>query len=451
MRKHQEGYVLVYVMVAVVLLSLLGAAACSIAVNNLKAQQTSVARMKDEYAAEGEIEKFCAKIKGSEYSDTTKYNTVEAAQNAFYTALKNNFESAPLKDNWPDLNWSNAVSVSGKADTYKSSAKLTLQLESKGSAESSSKVTTTVEWTMNMELTAHFTPVLDAEGEPTDERTLTGYTYTVTVGEPKYTSYEHTTVDPTDAPEGAGENAGEPVSPEAQKMIDEFRKVTDGHVYGSVGDFEDTEELAKKAAYNQIKKQFSGFEVVWPDVVDWTVISTPESVTDDNITTTISTATPKLRLTGADGTETEIEVKLTMKMLFQKIEDSSYDGSGTHKTTTEQYACTITVGELPNAEVMQDSNAVIHVSMDENGNMTFRGEGEIWLTVNGTYKIALELDEGVREKFAKQKINGELKFVDKTGTVECDGLTIKGENPGRITLEATIDGCDITIPVCVVG
>ena len=70
MRKNEDGYVLLYVLVVLVLLSLTAAAVCSIALHNLQAQRSSVEQMQKRYAAEGLGEQFVAKLQAVERNST---------------------------------------------------------------------------------------------------------------------------------------------------------------------------------------------------------------------------------------------------------------------------------------------------------------------------------------------------------------------------------------------
>lgn len=63
MKKHDEGYALVLVVLAIVVLSLLTSIIFSDAIRNLKSQQNSLNRMQDQYTLEGEIEKLVSQIK----------------------------------------------------------------------------------------------------------------------------------------------------------------------------------------------------------------------------------------------------------------------------------------------------------------------------------------------------------------------------------------------------
>ena len=56
MRKHDEGYALVFVLVVVVVLSVIAIALMTGALKNLQAQSSSIERMEDKYVAEGMIE-----------------------------------------------------------------------------------------------------------------------------------------------------------------------------------------------------------------------------------------------------------------------------------------------------------------------------------------------------------------------------------------------------------
>ena len=55
-KKHDEGYVLVFVMVVIAVLSLVAITLMTGALKNLQAQSASIERMKDKYVAEGMIE-----------------------------------------------------------------------------------------------------------------------------------------------------------------------------------------------------------------------------------------------------------------------------------------------------------------------------------------------------------------------------------------------------------
>lgn len=93
LRKHlrkDDGYVMVYVLIAFTILALVAGSICAVALNNLKAQKADVARMEARYAAEGELQKFVAKVEalttdsggvtnGVGLSETDAKETAEAA------------------------------------------------------------------------------------------------------------------------------------------------------------------------------------------------------------------------------------------------------------------------------------------------------------------------------------------------------------------------------------
>lgn len=62
MRKHDEGYTLLLVIVVILVLSILSAALMSMTLGNLKSQRASVNRMTEKYSAQGELEKLVATI-----------------------------------------------------------------------------------------------------------------------------------------------------------------------------------------------------------------------------------------------------------------------------------------------------------------------------------------------------------------------------------------------------
>lgn len=57
MRKHDEGYALPFVLVVLLVMCALAVAVMDFSTRNLKAQQATIWRMQDKYAATGEIEK----------------------------------------------------------------------------------------------------------------------------------------------------------------------------------------------------------------------------------------------------------------------------------------------------------------------------------------------------------------------------------------------------------
>ena len=60
MKKHDEGYVLAYVTVVLLLFSLIATMILTGAMKNMTAQQDTIQRMKDRYAAEGMIQQVIA-------------------------------------------------------------------------------------------------------------------------------------------------------------------------------------------------------------------------------------------------------------------------------------------------------------------------------------------------------------------------------------------------------
>lgn len=103
MKKHDEGYILAYVSVALILLSIIATAILTGALRNLNSQQNTIAQMEDQYAAEGMIEKVVAQLESiknvsngtvtiSEYSDTVVIDGVEIKRELTITPLENGFK-----------------------------------------------------------------------------------------------------------------------------------------------------------------------------------------------------------------------------------------------------------------------------------------------------------------------------------------------------------------------
>lgn len=67
MKKHDEGYILAYVTVVLMIFCLVATVILTGALRNFQIQQNSIAQMKDQYAAEGMIEQVVAQLdaKGS--------------------------------------------------------------------------------------------------------------------------------------------------------------------------------------------------------------------------------------------------------------------------------------------------------------------------------------------------------------------------------------------------
>lgn len=354
MKKHQEGYVLVYVMVALVLLSLLGAVSCSIAVDNLKAQRSSIDRMQDEYAAEALVEQTRATLNGYTYSgdDSTYYTTLNTAQSdatAKFKAylddvaesLSAEGEDPPLKVDWDDaeITWSEVVN-------NKYTATVELELTA-GQPNSTVAVETTVELTLTLELEPRYgDPPRDSEGNITGSEPFYGYTYTVTVSEPKYTSFAHTTVDANDETpanaEAAAETTAETPAASAYAAAGEeikafYDTIEEGVKCGVDG--KDTKTLARNMAYEELQNELNSqsVTVVWPNKVNW------EKVSDEP--NEIKTATLTLKLISSNTTAT-VEIALTRVLIKNTTDHTTYEGSSSFGTGNDtSYACTITASK----------------------------------------------------------------------------------------------------------
>lgn len=92
MKKNSGGYVLVYVLIVIVLLSLLALGVCSIALRNLQTQQASVEQMQERYEVEGNMERFVAKLQELQVEDSTYYSAEgtahSEARSRFWTEVR---------------------------------------------------------------------------------------------------------------------------------------------------------------------------------------------------------------------------------------------------------------------------------------------------------------------------------------------------------------------------
>ena len=80
MKKHDEGYVLAYVTVVLLLFSLIATMILTGAMKNMTAQQDTIQRMKDRYAAEGMIQQVIANDfhVSAELNEFVDYEKVES-------------------------------------------------------------------------------------------------------------------------------------------------------------------------------------------------------------------------------------------------------------------------------------------------------------------------------------------------------------------------------------
>ena len=72
-KQHDDGYVLVYVMVVITVLCLIAVSLLSISLENMQAQTADIERMRDKYAVQGDIEKVVAQLEA--ISEIPKDNT----------------------------------------------------------------------------------------------------------------------------------------------------------------------------------------------------------------------------------------------------------------------------------------------------------------------------------------------------------------------------------------
>ena len=62
MRKHEEGYTLVMVLIVMLIMCSVAISVLSVSAANLQKQKDSLARMQDKYDAQGKLEQICIKV-----------------------------------------------------------------------------------------------------------------------------------------------------------------------------------------------------------------------------------------------------------------------------------------------------------------------------------------------------------------------------------------------------
>lgn len=183
MKRNNGGYVLAYVVVVIVILCIIVPIACSSSLQNLKAQQASVERMRQLYTAEGQIERFVAEVRstaldidgdGCSDPDTAK----STAKNKFTDAVTSiaNLTLDDPANFLPTWNGDQCAIISKAASvTVMAEFKVTLDIEVKAYVQ---------------------------EGTPAEE--VTYYSYEITSCTLAYESYDISTTTESE-PEGGGD------------------------------------------------------------------------------------------------------------------------------------------------------------------------------------------------------------------------------------------------------
>lgn len=84
MKKHDEGYVLAYITVILLLFCLIATMILTGAMKNMNNQQDTIQRMKDRYAAEGMIQQVIANWNSYQWSSYTEENTQIETTGVYY-------------------------------------------------------------------------------------------------------------------------------------------------------------------------------------------------------------------------------------------------------------------------------------------------------------------------------------------------------------------------------
>lgn len=117
MKRHQEGYVLLYVVVVIAVMSIVAVAVASGAMSNMRAQEASIRRMQEQYTALGYIEELAVQIQ-----EKANINEVKSV-----TAYKDG-ERTKATIEWPSETDASANTVSGTVTATAGSTKVTAQL-----------------------------------------------------------------------------------------------------------------------------------------------------------------------------------------------------------------------------------------------------------------------------------------------------------------------------------
>lgn len=175
MKKHDEGYSLLLVVVVILVLSILSAALMTAAVSNVKGQRASINRMKDKYAAQGEVEMLVAKL--------SQENTITLSEtDDFKTKL-----AAGISDDYGitvyDINVViDDVETGDEGETVTTIQYKTFSYKTSGEVEKgSARITYTIEFSGTI-------------GEQEESDTLNNREYTLTTDKVTYETFEISTV-----------------------------------------------------------------------------------------------------------------------------------------------------------------------------------------------------------------------------------------------------------------
>lgn len=117
MKRHQEGYVLLYVVVVIAVMSIVAVAVASGAMSNMRAQEASIRRMQEQYTALGYIEELVAQIQEKTSIDDVK--NVKGQEGG---------EQSKATIEWPDEAGSTSDKVTGTVTATAGSTTVTAQL-----------------------------------------------------------------------------------------------------------------------------------------------------------------------------------------------------------------------------------------------------------------------------------------------------------------------------------
>ena len=161
MKKKSDGYVLVYVLIVIVVLSLLALGVCSITLRNLQTQQASVEQMQEQYEVEGQMERFIAKLQVFQEDSST-----------YYYATSNEAKSAAHDHFWTNIGTmaDGIVTIQESALTWEDdSCKLTVR-----AAAGEQVLTTEVKVSLDIQIKDHWVP-----GETEEDPGYTEYSYEI--------------------------------------------------------------------------------------------------------------------------------------------------------------------------------------------------------------------------------------------------------------------------------
>ena len=117
-KRSRGGYVMIYVMVVIAIISAMSLSVSSISLRNLQAQEASIQQLEATYAAEGMVEMFCEWLKIFPFENTSTIGNASELNNAWIECKIGSLGEIKVKAVTNDPTDSNKYNISITATAY---------------------------------------------------------------------------------------------------------------------------------------------------------------------------------------------------------------------------------------------------------------------------------------------------------------------------------------------